>query len=166
MSSVSVTFQLFISRNITEHDVIDESELVARFEDYRPVLARKDEHYGAVVFRSASAQAAFEDDLWHLVFNLCFRSIPALADAGTFRTRLYVNPGEILMRRDGESVHIEDDQGVSIEMPWPDVAPALVACGERFIALLRRLDGQPVNAKLIAMLEEQRQPALEILRKL
>lgn len=163
MSATTVRFQVFVSTDITEFDAVEDSEILARLDEYRPVLGQENYHHGAIVFRSGASEAIYEDQLWYLLGNLCFRSIPALAATGEFQMNHYTTAGEVIMRLMEGSVRIENDQGVSITAPWTDLAPALLGCGERFMEFLKQLGGRPVYARFLEMLEEQRRPAEAVL---
>lgn len=159
--SIEVTFCL----NIGEDVCIDEDEINARFDAYLPSLLTDEDYIGNIIINSPGQPVIrIEDELWAIVQNLCFLSIPNLLLGKSVDILYYSYNGHLRLEPDGNEVVISGDYIPVVKVARQELVNALYSCGHRFVEFFRRLKGSNPNfSATIEHLEKQEEIAKQAL---
>jgi hypothetical protein len=128
--------------DLPDGDTITESELAHNGEAEKLLAAMDSPGGGLVLSNPATGQStAIGDVLGALISRFCFQSIPVLAAGRKYSTRLFQYPEQVSMTPESDEIVVTGDELDPSRYPKRELLPALVACGERYAAYLRRLHG-------------------------
>lgn len=101
----------------------------------------EEEHvYGTVTLRRDDGEAVdVTDDLLFLMPDLCGDAPAKLERTGKAAVTIVDYPNTVRLVRDGDEVHVTDQLGADLRVPYGELLPALRACGLRFAAYLEKL---------------------------
>jgi hypothetical protein len=127
--------------DLPDGNSIAESEL-AEPESVELLAGMDSPEGGLVLSNPATGQStAVGDVLGALINRVCFESIPLLAADQEYSLRLFQYPEKVSMTPEGDEVIVTGDELDRTHYPKRELLPALVACGERYAAYLRRVHG-------------------------
>jgi hypothetical protein len=145
---------------------VPEEELARNIGDLRATLVGGAKLYGAILIDAPlQPTVAVDDELWAIVLNLCFRSVPDLVAGRPFELRYYRYAGTLRLEPVEAALVIAGDFVATVRLPRDAVLRALYHCGERFIALLKQLDPATWGDTSV-LLETAALPAAESLRQI
>jgi hypothetical protein len=125
---------------------LSESELAQPGESAELLAGMDSPEGGLVLSNPATGQStAVGDVLGALINRFCFESIARLARDQEYSTHLFQYPEKVSMTPDGDEVVVTGDELDPSHYPKRELLPALVACGERYAAYLRKLRGGDPN---------------------
>jgi hypothetical protein len=126
--------------DLPDGDTITESELGQQGEAEKLLAARESLEGGLALINPATGQStAIGDVLGALISRFCFQSIPVLAANREYSTYLFQYPEQVSMTPEGDEVVVTGDEIDRSHYPKRELLPALVECGERYAAYLRKL---------------------------
>ncbi|MDC7122838.1 hypothetical protein OMK64_14980 [Cellulomonas fimi] len=105
---------------------------------------------GALELTVGHDTAHVEDTLRYLVLGVCFQSVPPLLRGEEF-VHDYTESGfpALVLRPRGDLVEVSGREVVPVSSPRDTLVAALLACGERYLALLRDLGAHPDDLRLL-----------------
>jgi hypothetical protein len=84
-------------------------------------------------------QLEMEDELWYLVLNVCFLSIPELVAYKNVVIKHYAYFGYLRMDPEGGSIRISGDNIPTTVLPESETLRAAFQCGKRFVQFARQM---------------------------
>jgi hypothetical protein len=128
--------------DLPDGDTVAESELAQPGPRAELVAGLDSPEGGLVLSNPATGQStAVGDVLGALINRFCFQSIATLAADQEYSVRLFQYPEKVSMKPEGGEVVVTGDELDPSHYPKGELLPALVACGERYAAYLRKLHG-------------------------
>lgn len=114
--------------------------------------------YGRLILldEDQDEETTISDDFDTLMRELCLRSVPMLAQHKDMTYMVAAYSEEVRFVFDGDSVHIEGDATPELYTNADALAPALLAAGERYVALKTRQLGADGIGSLGSYLDEAR----------
>jgi hypothetical protein len=141
---------------------ISEADAADRLSSWGERLA-DDELDGAVVLE-APGQSRLEivDELWAVVQNLCFRAVHWLleGEGDSFVFRLTSQDGTVVVLRMAIQARIFGDHIPALTARIDELAPALYACGARYLRFLEQVGGQQTLIDHLRPFEQSASEAL------
>ncbi|WP_138502614.1 hypothetical protein [Nostoc sp. PA-18-2419] len=135
-------------REGNEFPCIDENTLKVDFKKYRDKLINYLDADGLIVISSLdepNTRVQIQDELWAIVQNLCFITIPDLVAEKSAVVRIYNNYGFVRLDPEGNIVRISGDGIPDIRIDRSELIVALYDCGKRFIEFFRMLRGNDLE---------------------
>jgi hypothetical protein len=154
--NVLFEFDLPGGETITEHELAQaDAALLAQ------VAAIASPEGGLVLSDPARGQStAIGDVLGALISGFCCDAVSPLRAGQPYATTLFAYDEQVTFTPDGEDVVVTGDELESARFSLRELLPALVACGERYAAHLRRLHGSnPAWSDRLAMTDAAAQTA-------
>ncbi|MBN9507840.1 MAG: hypothetical protein J0I21_01850 [Alphaproteobacteria bacterium] len=137
MTSSRVTTRLHFKTGVNEFQ--DEDAIVAWAAAHAAARPGLFDLEGGVNVACGAVQFGIGDDLTALVTQLCFVAPAAVARGETAAFDLVNDPETYTLRREGTEIEIAGTLIETNRFPASALLEALVACGERYIALLGRV---------------------------
>lgn len=105
---------------------------------------------GALEVSVGGTTAHVEDTLRYLVLGVCFRSVPPLLRGEEF-VHDYAESGfpALVLRPRGDVVEVSGREVAPVTSPRDALVEALLACGDRYVDLLRDLGAHPADLRLL-----------------
>jgi hypothetical protein len=139
---MTVAFKVLVSTD----DYISESDLEQNWDRYRDELRSLNNPDGLLLI-TAPGQAEgclLADPLNSLVSDLCFQAVSQLAANEEAVLEFSASDVEVRLTPEGEDVVLTGNTIPTTRVTRKTLLPELVACGERYMALLHKLhDDQP-----------------------
>jgi len=139
-----VTVEVTFSIRDPEGKWLEEEDIQARFAELRPALQSLDEAEGRLsIYNDDTTYAitTFKDELGVLVSTVCLDAVGDLAAGKAVRVSMVSHPQRIDFDVEGDQIVIHGDGIDGDRCPARPLLKALVACGERYAALLKKLHG-------------------------
>jgi len=138
---VSVTVAFCVS--IASDACVDEDQITADFEHYRPKILADEERDGAldgaVLIRvPGEPEVKVEDELEAIVENLCIRAIPDLVAGRHVVVRYFQYYGYLRLDPEDQNVLISGDFVPKVRISLRETTLGLYECGRRFLTFLLR----------------------------
>lgn len=150
---MEVTFDV-----LTNDDaILSESDLAQGSPDLRKLLDNLDQLEGLLTIDNPDAQdlVVFRDVLSLLISYFCMYSIPDLANGKPLEYSFAAYNEHATLKVDGDTIVVHYDGDAECRCPAAPLLAALVACGERFVALIKRVYGnEPSWSVRLAAWEE------------
>ena len=128
--------------DLPDGNSLTEKELAEQSESAELLTGMNSPDGGLVLSNPATDQStAMGDTLGALIQTFCFESIPVLAANQEYSVTLFQHPERVTMKPEGDEVLVTGDEIDPSHYPKGELLPALVACGERYAAYLRRTHG-------------------------
>lgn len=163
---VTVTFCI----NTSSDACVSEDELATDLERHRVAILADEERHGvmngALIVRAPGVpDVRIEDEIEYLVHQICFLAIPDLLANKHIVVRHFRYLGYVRLDPEAMQQLISGDDIPSARVTYHELVPALVACGERFILFLRRLNGgTPEGEDRVQLLERNAAIACEAIQ--
>ena len=138
--NVNFTITFNYQQFYTENEIyIPNSELRAR-------IAKADTIEGAIMIADKD-QPTIEivDELLPWIQNLCFQAVTQLVNGEEVRVQYFSRSGFLDLKPVGDVVEISGNKTASGVYLKSELLPALLACGERFDAVMREIKGNDVD---------------------
>jgi hypothetical protein len=136
MNSNAVATRIYVKTGVNEFQ--DEEAIVPWMAAHAAARPGLFELVGGVNVACGEKQVGIGDDLSALVTQLCFDAPAAVARGETAAFDLVNDPEHYTLRREGTEIEIAGTLITPARFPAAALLEALVACGERYIALLGR----------------------------
>jgi hypothetical protein len=131
---MSVSFMV----ELNQDRLIAESELPFATAAERAQLANKEAFQGDLVLAGdEQTEVRISDLLEAWVQNLCFDAVPKILAGESVEILYFSYEGRVRLEPHGPKVRVSGDHVPSAEFAARDLTPALVACGDRFLAWAR-----------------------------
>ena len=125
-------------------ETLGEEELASRFDELRERLTAQEEPEGTLVLYNDGGSyrvTAFRDDLEALMRGVCVRAIPDLAAGKEVVAEMAAYDESAAFKPEGDEIVVSGDQIDGDRCPARPLLEALVGCGERYLAFIKRLRG-------------------------
>jgi hypothetical protein len=122
---------------------VDEQDLEKNFEALKEALATTDDPYGFLVIRDPAhgQDVKLYDFLDYLVIRICLAALPKLREGTEVVIDHASSPGSIQLRPEDAEIVLSEREATVGRFAQKELLPALLACGQRFVAYLERLHG-------------------------
>ncbi len=127
--------------------LIAESDAVAHFAAHPAALTSTLEQEGVIVIAGGGEPLRVGDVMMWMVPALCFDAVKALLEGGTGTADAFSNATHVELRGKGKASRVSISDEAPQEFDTAALAEALVAAGERFVALVEKL--WPVQAATV-----------------
>jgi len=162
----TVTFCINTSSDVC----VSEDELATDLKRHRVAILADEERQGAMngalIIRSPGAsEIRVADEIEGTVARICFFTVPELLVNKHVVLRHFSYPGYFRLDPEGLKILVSGDYVPSVRVDYREFILALAACGERFIAFLRRLIGDTEDgAARVKVMDEAADVARQALR--
>lgn len=125
------------------YERVDEQVLGDQWDTYRSAILNPENVNGALAISGDGGEALVQDELWHIMSELCF-AIPPLLSNGVSGTFKYLSwPGEVRLSVEGSLVRVSGGDVPDFTVPMKELVRGLVECGQRYQALIGRVKDDP-----------------------
>lgn len=136
------------------------------FPDFGVIFENNEDFLGKIIISYDGVNTYFNDNIYGLVRNMCFRSIKKLILKEEVKLMYFTTHGYINLIPNGNEIDIMGDHFESIKLPYKDFIRAIFDSGKRFTTLFERTGTKTEeNINLINLLKEDEKAALVELEK-
>lgn len=145
-------------------ELVSEGVLLQDMERLRPALAGQAEGLGQVDIEAADAKFSAFDAADTLVLSICLNPLPHLVKGETFAFEPFSGVNKYRLIASGDDVVFFKNDEVAAMFPRRELLPALLACGERYLAFLEKLlpaaPAVPLRVRIFRLAVDEARAAL------
>jgi hypothetical protein len=139
---MKITFDLDLDGN----RFFNENDLDADLDSLRPLILEFDNPEGVLHFEDPENDVSFElgDSMGPLIYSMCFGPIKSLAEGKPVEIPFSTCDASVKLVPNGDEVVFSWEGSEPYRLGRSELLPALVSCGERYVAFMKRLyNGDP-----------------------